>query len=99
MKCIEDPASADNVWRLALGPLFREKINKTYLKVEKNDLTWRQDLKRMTCILRNGLPKFKAYTGGKYEEITKWLWKLPVTCPKSKLLRPSQTRGATPLPN
>ena len=94
IKCIRKPATAGKVWQLAIGPLLRKKINEIYLKIEKKEGAWQQELRGMVCGLRRGLPRFKPYTGGKYDEITRWLWKLPVTCPKAK--PPKKPRSEAP---
>lgn len=97
LKCIKETASVDSVWKMAIGPLVRNKIYEIYLKIDKKDGAWKKELKELVCGLRVALPEFRAYTNGKYDEATEQLSKLLVTCPKPKLPKPAPSRSATPL--
>jgi hypothetical protein len=91
LKCIKEPVMVGNLWRLAVAPLLRNKIDEIYLKIEKKK-GGKKELRKMVCGFRKTLPKFKPYTGGKYDEITRWLVKLPVECSKAKPPRPASSR-------
>jgi hypothetical protein len=95
LRCIKEPDSVDSVWKMAIGPLVRNKIYEIYLMIEKKDGAWKKELKEVVCGLRVALPEFRAYTDGKYDEATEQLGKLLVTCPKAKPPKPAPSRSAT----
>jgi len=97
VKCVKEAVMAERIWIMGIVPVIKKKIETVYKKVEVGkDQT--QELTDLVCGLRRSLPKFKKYSKDTYEEATKGLSQLAVTCtpPKEAPAKTSPSKDATP---